>query len=130
MRYVLILLCFSLAYVGCSNSDRSKAVPITTTTTPPPPPPSGSPLGIDTAALPIGQVGVAYDFTLQASGGTPPYSWENQAAQPLPGGITLDLLTGRLTGVPLAPFTAFVGFAIQDSAGNSTVRDLILDITP
>lgn len=134
MRYILILLVFGLVYTGCNHSDRSKAQPSTTSSTPPtgnpPPGPTGFPLGIDTTALPDGQVGVVYDFTLQASGGTPPYSWGNQAAQPLPSGLNLDPNTGRITGMPTATFGSFVGFTIMDADGNATVRDLFLNILP
>ena len=60
-----------------------------------------APVSISTAALPSGSQSVTYPaLALQASGGTPPYTW---TATGLPLGLTLTL-AGMLSGVPTAPF--------------------------
>jgi hypothetical protein len=51
-----------------------------------------------TPTLPDGQVGVAYDETIFASGGVAPYTFTVEAGA-LPGGVTLNP-NGNLTGTP------------------------------
>jgi hypothetical protein len=72
-----------------------------------------APLIITTgSALPRATVGQPYSVTLQASGGTLPFSW--LADRALPPGLFLNASTGEITGMPAA--TSNVSF-------NSTVRD-------
>ena len=61
-----------------------------------------------TEDLPRFTVGEAYDFDLQAVGGTPPYSFEVTDGA-LPEGIGLEF-TGTISGTPTTPgdTTAFV----------------------
>jgi hypothetical protein len=56
-------------------------------------------LVVTTGALPSGTAGTAYNATLAASGGVPPYSWilSNGA---LPPGLSLDGATGAIAGTP------------------------------
>jgi uncharacterized protein (TIGR03437 family) len=60
--------------------------------------PAGALLAVTVSAtpLPVGQLGTAYNQTLTASGGTPPYTW---SAVGLPPGITLNA-AGVLSGTP------------------------------
>ena len=59
-----------------------------------------SPVAISTTALPDAQVGIAYDATLAARGGTAPYVWSLTAGT-LPAGLTLSA-AGILAGSPSA----------------------------
>jgi uncharacterized repeat protein (TIGR01451 family) len=54
--------------------------------------------------LPPGTTGAAYSITFAALGGTPPYTWSITAGA-LPPGLTLDPVTGQLSGSPTAPGT-------------------------
>lgn len=65
--------------------------------------------------LPDGTQGVAYSYTLTASGGVPPYSYSIINGV-LPAGITLNGSTGVLSGTPTGT-ASFVGidFGVKDS---------------
>lgn len=73
--------------------------------------------------LPPGVVGRAVapvDFT--ATGGTPPYQWD--APTGLPPGLSLDPATGRLSGIPAAPFSGLVMIESRD-AGQPAQADTV-----
>ena len=73
---------------------------------------------ITTASLPNGEVGVAYSQTLQAANGTPPYTWTLSSGS-LPGGLTLNLSTGAITGNPTTVGTASFSVSVKDNAGDT-----------
>ena len=56
---------------------------------------------IATPSLPNGAVGVSYNATLTADGGTTPYTWSINKGT-LPAGLSLDSGTGIISGVPMA----------------------------
>jgi hypothetical protein len=89
-----------------THQTKSKTLSLTINLTVPP-------LIITTGSvLPGGNVGEPYSVTLQASGGTLPFSWFADRA--LPPGLFLNASTGEITGTPTA--TSNVSF-------NCTVRD-------
>ena len=76
-----------------------------------------SPLQISTTSLPPATVGQAYFAQLQATGGTPSYSW---TLQPGPTGFDLPTplklsSTGAITGIPIAAGTSTFGVTVIDS---------------
>lgn len=75
------------------------------------PPPA---LNITTTSLPSGTVGTAYSATLQASGGTPPYSWSISQGS-LPEWATLNPANGAITGTPNASGTTNFTVKVTDS---------------
>ena len=81
-------------------------------------------LGITTASLPNGMVGVPYTTTVAAMGGQTPYTWSVTTGT-LPAGLTLNPTTGVISGTPTAAadstFTVKVedSFAIKKSAEKS-----------
>ncbi len=72
-------------------------------------------LTISTPALSNGVINVAYSQPLAASGGTGPYSWQLTSGV-LPTGLTLDPLTGTISGTPTASVSATpLGIKVTDS---------------
>jgi len=57
-------------------------------------------LNIVTTDLPSGTQLIPYQDTLAAKGGTPPYKWKVDSGN-LPNGLSLDSLTGVISGTPL-----------------------------
>jgi hypothetical protein len=64
--------------------------------------------------LPGATVGVAYSTALQASGGTPPYSWAVTTGSP-PTGVSLSS-AGLLSGTPTVAGTSSATYQVTDSA--------------
>jgi uncharacterized protein (TIGR03437 family) len=84
------------------------------------------PLAMATTALAEAQAGVAYRFSLRATGGRPPYTFLLSSSS-LPLGLALSG-SGELTGVPtrVGPFT----FSVQvvDSGGSSITKLFTLQV--
>lgn len=85
---------------------------------------------ITTSSLPAGTVGAAYSATLQASGGTPPYSWSLKSGS-LPAGVSLSA-AGTISGTPSSAGTAgSLIFEVTDADKNSASSgDLSLKVNP
>jgi Putative Ig domain len=95
---VAALACAVALAGGCGGGGGGS---IGTTTAPSPPPPSPPPppppaLQITSSSLPNAAQGVAYTETLQATGGTAPYTWSGLT---VPAGLSLSA-GGVLTGTP------------------------------
>lgn len=75
-----------------------------------------APLLITTTSLSNGAVGLPYGSTLAATGGFAPYTWSiNQGA--LPSGLTLNAMTGLISGSPTGSGTST--FTVQVSDGGT-----------
>ena len=83
-----------------------------------------APLAISTAGLPSGTVGGTYNATLNASGGTAPYTWSGAGTD----GLTLSA-AGVLSGAPAQPGTFMQSVAVYDSAGLTANATLSLTVT-
>lgn len=77
---------------------------------------SANPLSITTTGLSEGSNGYAYTQTLEATGGTTPYTW-SLASGSLPGGLSLDAATGVISGTPNANGT--FSFTVKATDANS-----------
>ncbi len=97
---------------------------LTVTGAPPPGTTSGSTiLSTVTASLPGGTVDSAYSATLQASGGTVPYTWSISSGS-LPAGLTLNTGSGVISGTPTATETASFTVQVNDSASHVATQSL------
>jgi Putative Ig domain/Abnormal spindle-like microcephaly-assoc'd, ASPM-SPD-2-Hydin/Immunoglobulin I-set domain len=77
-----------------------------------------SALSITTASLPPGTVNVAYSTTLQATGGTPPYTWSVSSGA-LPAGLALNASTGAISGTPAQSATFSFTAQVADAASHT-----------
>jgi glucose/arabinose dehydrogenase len=86
-----------------------------------------APLAIATPALPAGRSNSAYAATLQATGGTPPYTFAITAGS-LPSGLALSGAT--LTGTPSQPGTFSITLEATDAAARKIAKafNLILAV--
>jgi len=83
-----------------------------------------SPPNVKTKNLPKAQAGLQYTYSLDVSGGVPPYSW---SASSLPAGLSLSS-DGLITGKPLTTGTYDVEIVVHDSAvSDSAVLTLSVD---
>jgi hypothetical protein len=84
---------------------------------------TGSPLTITTTSLPNGTLGQSYTTTLQATGGTAPYTW-TIATGSLPPGLSVSSSTGVISGIPTTAgtyaFTAQVTDATSPTPETAT----------
>jgi len=76
----------------------------------------------------LGEVGLAYQFTPQATGGKAGYTWTVDGD--LPAGLTLDTTSGAITGTPTAPGTFALKLTVKDSLGLTTTVDFPLTVAP
>jgi subtilisin family serine protease len=93
-----------------------------------PPPPPAQPT-ITTTSLPGGTAGVPYSQTLQATGGTPPYTWSLDSGA-LPAGLTLNSSTGAIAGTPTAAGTSPFTAKVTDSATQIDTQALSIAVAP
>ncbi len=85
-----------------------------------------APLAVSTTSLPAGVVNTVYTgATLQASGGTPPYSWSISAGT-LPAGLNLN--AGAITGTPTAVGTSSFTVKVTDAAAGTATAPLSITI--
>jgi hypothetical protein len=79
-------------------------------------------LSITTTSLPGAAVNTAYSQPLQASGGTPPYTWTVATGSSLPAWLTLSGsgTSWKLAGTPTAAGTANFSLTVTDSSTPTT----------
>jgi len=86
-----------------------------------------TPLSITTSSLPADTVGVAYNQTLAATGGTTPYTWSIQSGS-LPAGLSLVAGTGAITGTPTAAGTSNFTAKVTDNVAATATQALSIVI--
>jgi uncharacterized repeat protein (TIGR01451 family) len=79
---------------------------------------------LGTLSLPGGAVGAAYSYTPSATGGTAPYTWSTTGT--LPAGLTINSMTGVLSGVPTAAGTSNFSVVVTDADGQSATAPVTL----
>ena len=92
-------------------------------------PAQGQALAIQTAAVPDGEVGAAYQTQLAVEGGTAPYVWSLAAGSSLPPGLTLST-AGLISGTPgSAGAVSFTAQVVDTSApAQTSSRTLLLSV--
>lgn len=86
---------------------------------------SPAPLKITTTTLANGTVGSPYSATLQATGGTTPYTWSSGT---LPSGLTLST-AGIISGTPAASGTSSFSVTVKDSESTPMTATSTLSMT-
>ena len=81
-----------------------------------------------TSPLPGGTAGTAYNDTLAATGGTPPYTWSISVGS-LPAALTLNASTGAITGIPAAAGATNFTAMVADSATTQQTATQPLSLT-
>jgi putative Ig domain-containing protein/immunoglobulin I-set domain protein/IPT/TIG domain-containing protein len=87
------------------------------------------PLSISTTTLPNPITGQAYSATLQATGGTPPYTWSVVSGQ-LPPGLTLASVGGQIVGTSSQVGSSTVSIQASDSAGQTAQKSFSITTAP
>lgn len=85
-----------------------------------------SPVTITTTALPDVRVDTDYHVVLAARGGTTPYLWSVVGV--LPPGLTIDALTGTITGTPLASGAFTFTARVQDNTSQQDIQELSINV--
>ncbi|MEV4825762.1 fibronectin type III domain-containing protein [Micromonospora sp. NPDC049274] len=81
------------------------------------------------APPPPGKAYVPYQYQLTEAGGTSPFSWSVSAGS-LPAGLTLDPVSGLLSGTPTASGTFSFTVRVTDSYDESATQPVDLVISP
>ena len=103
---VLGIYKFTVQVTDSSSNSVTQALSITINTPPP--------LAVATGSLPNGTVGTTYTQALQASSGTPPYTW-SLISGTLPIGLSLAS-NGAISGTPIASGTFNFEVQVVDSS--------------
>ena len=74
-------------------------------------------------------VGMPYSLTLEATGGTPPYSWSLMAGM-LPAGLGLDAVTGEIPGEATTVESQTFTVQVMDSVGSTDAAQMAITINP
>jgi len=85
-------------------------------------------LVITSSTLSSGVEGEAYAVTLQASGGTPAYTWSISSGG-LPAGLSLAATTGVISGTPTSTGTTSFTVAVSDNGHPEQTEQATLSIT-
>ena len=85
---------------------------------------------VNPATLPDGEVGIAYNETITATGGTAPHTFAVSAGS-LPPGLVLNGVTGDITGVPTTAGTFDFSITATDANGceGSRLYSLTIAVT-
>jgi hypothetical protein len=89
---------------------------------------SGMPVSITTTSLPAAQQGAMYSAIFTASGGTLPYGWLI-AAGSLPSGLSLDGLSGQISGTPTEEGVFPITVQVKDASSPAQVAFAALNET-
>ncbi len=89
-------------------------------------PAATAPLVMRPAAVPPAVVGTGYSFTLEATGGVQPYSWNIEGV--IPTGLEVSRTSGTLSGAPTTAGGYVLTWAVTDAAGETQRQELVLTV--
>jgi len=88
-----------------------------------------NPFKIVTESLPLGTEAVAYSSTtIQATDGTTPYVWSSSGTLPSP--LTLNAVSGQITGTPTSDGTSSFTVSVTDLEGRTASKSFAITINP
>jgi hypothetical protein len=111
---------FTAAVVDSSNPTQNKSASISLTIAP-------APVAIITSSLPSGTVGTSYSNSLQAAGGTTPYSWAITNGS-LPAGLSIAV-NGTISGTPKAAGTSTFTVTLTDAGIPAQTKSASVSLT-
>ncbi|MCU7647184.1 putative Ig domain-containing protein [Pseudomonas piscis] len=111
----------TFAYTATNASGTSSPATVTLTVTAPS-------LSINPATLGAGTSGTAYSAVLSSSGGSAPYTYSITSGS-LPSGLSLNTLTGAISGTPTASGTSNLTITSTDSNGATGSRAYSISIS-
>jgi subtilisin family serine protease len=85
------------------------------------------PLDITTGSLPNGNVNVGYNESIDATGGTEPYTWSISSGN-LPAGLAIDASTGAISGTPSAEGLSAFTVQVTDAEVAIVEKDFNMQI--
>jgi hypothetical protein len=88
---------------------------------------NNSHLSIATTSFPSGQLQVSYSASLQATGGTAPYTWSVLSGQ-LPTSLSLSSSAGTISGTPTVAGSFSFTIQVKDSIGATTSAGFSVNI--
>lgn len=89
---------------------------------------NSDPLNIDTTSLPVAGIGVAYNASIQISGGVSPYTFTTAFGQ-LPPGLSLDESTGSISGDPTKTGSFTFSIGVTDAANSYAEQEFTIEVT-
>ena len=114
---------FTATVIDGGNPAQTKSVSLTIMIEAPAPPA----LTITTSSMPAGKNGTSYSNSLQASGGSSPYTWSITSGS-LPAGLSLTTTSGLISGTPTATGTSNFTATVTDSGSPAQTKSAPLSI--
>src|SRR5262249_35698878 len=84
----------------------------------------------NSSPLPSGTAIVGYSYTMNASGGAPPYSGWGVSSGALPPGLSISSNSGQISGTPATAGVYEFGIGVSDSAKTTVTKPFSLTIQP
>lgn len=116
---IAVVALTALLTLSCGGGGGASSAPVVPT-----PPPQVAPLQVTTTTLPNATAGQTYSQTMQATGGTPPYTWGMQSGWVFPAGLSMNssgLVSGTVssTQCPNTCLSITTRITVTDSGSRS-----------